>query len=182
MKYPGPRAGIFAVAAGMAGLGAWAGTTQPLPTPFPESRYERMSTKSPFAMASATGAATAAPTPGFAAQLYVDGVAHVGQTDFVAIKSREPDKPTVFLEVGQSSNDGMKVESVKWSDQMGRSTVQVSKGGEKAVLAFDEATLRAVTGANGIENAQTAPMPFRVSKGYRPIPGRPIPEIYRDTN
>ena len=50
-----------------------------------------MSARSPFAVATAAAAATAAPTPGFASQLYVDGIAHVGKTDFVAIKSRDPD-------------------------------------------------------------------------------------------
>jgi len=111
-----------------------------LPTPYPETRYQLMSGRSPFAVATST--ATAAPTPGFAAQLYVDGVAHALGTDFVAIKSRDQDKPEVyFLEVGESSKDGMKVERVAWSDQMGKSTVDVSKGGERATLEFDEATV-----------------------------------------
>ena len=129
----------------MMGPGAWAGTTQPLPTPFPEVRYRQMSLKSPFAVASASGTATAAPTPGFAAQLYVDGVAHVGKTDFVAIKSREapePNKPSViFLEVGGTTPDGMRIDGVKWSDEMGKSTVDVSKGGETATLVFDQAQM-----------------------------------------
>ena len=142
MKLLKPRAGFFALASSLIGLGAWAATSQPLPTPFPEGRYERMRAKSPFAVASASGAATAAATPGFATQLYVDGVAHVGKTDFVAIKSRDPGKPlSIFLEVGKSTEDGMKVESVKWSDQMGKSTVEVSRNGEKAVLEFDQAQM-----------------------------------------
>jgi len=149
MKYRAPRAEILAAATGLMGLGAWAGTAQPLPTPFPEMRYERMSSKSPFAVASATSLAKGAPTPGFASQLYVDGVAHVGQVDFVAIKSREPDTPTIFLEVGQSAKDGMKVERVQWSDRMGKSTVEVSKGGEKATLLFDEQVLAKATAPAG---------------------------------
>lgn len=136
---------LLVLASGLIGLAAWAESTppsQPLPTPFPEVRYQQMSAKSPFAVATASAAATAAPTPGFAAQLYVDGVAHVGKTDFVAIKSRDPDQPAVvFLEVGKSTNDGMKVERVQWSDEMGKSTVDVSKNGEKATLVFDEAQM-----------------------------------------
>jgi len=139
MKRNMPWAGLLALVSGLMGLGAWAETSQPLPTPFPEARYKEMSAKSPFAVATADAASTAAPTPGFAAQLYVDGVAHVGQTDFVVIKSRDPDKPlAIFLEVGKSTDDGLKVERVKWSDEMGKSTVDVSKAGERATLAFDE--------------------------------------------
>lgn len=142
------RPRLLAFVSGLMGLEAWAGTSQPaqpLPTPFPEARYQRMSARSPFAIATASSAPTAAPTPGFAAQLYVDGVAHVGSTDFVAIKSRDPDKQSViFLEVGESSRDGMKVERVKWSDEMGKSTVDVSKAGEKATLIFDEAQMKTI--------------------------------------
>jgi len=134
--------GILAYVFGLMGLGAWAETSQPLPAPFPEARYQQMSAKSPFAVASA-GAATAAPTPGFAAQLYVDGVAHVGKTDFVAIKSRDADKPAaIFLEVGGTTNDGLKAERVHWSDELGKSTVDVTKAGEKATLLFDEQTVK----------------------------------------
>jgi len=132
-----PWAGLVVLMSGLTGPGAWAATPQPLPTPFPEARYRQMSAKSPFAVASASSAATAAPTPGFAAQLYVDGVAHVGRTDFVAIKSRDK-QSVIFMEVGESTEDGMKVERVKWSGEMGKSTVDVSKGGEKATLIFDE--------------------------------------------
>ncbi|HEX4084131.1 MAG TPA: hypothetical protein VHY22_04410 [Chthoniobacteraceae bacterium] len=128
-------------------LGAW-GATQPqpqplpLPTPFPEARYRDMSARSPFAIATAPASSTAAPTPGFAANLYVDGVVQVGKSDFVAIKSRDPDKQNVlFVEVGQKSQDGIKVDSIHWSDVMGKTTVDVSKGGEKATLSFDEAQL-----------------------------------------
>ena len=129
-----------------AGWVAWAESmhsTQALPTPFPEARYERMSAKSPFAVASATAGANAAPTPGYAAQLYVQGVSQIGKKNFVAIKSRDPDQQSgYFLEVGGTSADGLKVESVNWSDKMGKTTVDVSKAGEKrATLTFDEAQM-----------------------------------------
>ena len=133
------------------GLAAWAETAQPLPTPFPEVRYQQMSAKSPFAIASADAAATAAPTPGFAAQLYVDGAAHVGNTDYVAIKTRSPEegKPAVFLaQVGETTADGIKIERLIWSQEMGKTTVEISKNGEKATLAFDE---------DAIKNAQPPP-------------------------
>jgi len=167
---------LLVLVSGVIGLAAWAESTQPsqpLPTPFPEARYQQMSAKSPFAVASATAVATAAPTPGFASQLYIDGVAHVGKKDFVAIKSRDPDQPTVnFLEVGGTSPDGMKVERVQWSEEMGKSTVDVTKNGEKATLIFDEQQMA--------KNAGAAPavMPGQPGQPVRlptmPGQGRPI--------
>ncbi len=139
---------------------AWAGASQPLPTPFPEIRYQQMSARSPFAVASTTAAAPAA-TPGFAAQLYVDGVARVGQTDYVAIKSRDADKPVAyFVEAGKSTTDGLKVDRVMWSDVTGKSTVEVSRDGEKAILVFDEAMVD--------KSAGQQPMPVQPQPIGRP--------------
>lgn len=165
-------AGLLAAVPGLMGSWAHAGTAQPLPTPFPAARYQQMSAKSPFAVATAA-AATAEVTPGFAAQLYVDGVARVGDTDFVAIKSRDPDKPAaIFVEVGESTEDGIKVERVKWSDEMGRSTVDVSKGGEKATLEFDEQTLQTVAAGPALPPGERAP---------RLIEGAPLPPRLMNT-
>jgi len=153
MKRSAPWNELLVLGSGLMGLGAWASfaaagssaqPVQPLPTPYPKARYERMSAKSPFTVASAPAAAAA--TPGFAAQLYVDGVAHVGNIDFVAIKSRDPDqKSVIFLEVGKSTDDGIKIDAVQWSPETGKSTVDVSKGGEKATLNFDQSTITANT-------------------------------------
>jgi hypothetical protein len=122
-----------------------------------------MSARSPFAVASQAAPPAAAPTPGFAAELYVDGVAQIDDTDYVAIKSRDPDKPTIFLAVGESASDGMKVERIRWSDETGKSTVDVIKNGETATLAFDEAQI-----AKGDSNGQA------VAFGEPPQPMGPI--------
>jgi hypothetical protein len=163
----------MALAAGLIAPAARAGTPQPLPTPFPEARYRQMSARSPFAVATAAAAPTAAPTPGFAAQLYVDGMAHVGKTDFVAIKSRDQDKAAIFLEVGKSTPDGMKVERVKWSSEMGKSTVDVAKGGEKATLAFDE---------QQILNNGRQPQPGMPAPPVPILPGQPRPPLLPGQN
>jgi hypothetical protein len=171
MKRGLPWVSLFVLASGLAALDAAAPQSaqpaQPLPTPYPESRYQQMSARSPFAVATAA-AANAAPTPGFAAQLYVDGVATVGSMQFVGIKSKDPDQPNpMFLQVGKTSDDGMKVEDVKWSDEIGKSTVDVSKGGEKATLLFDEATVKSA--------GSSAPqMPPGVRLPTMPGQGRPM--------
>jgi hypothetical protein len=149
----------------------------PLPTPFPEARYREMSARSPFAIATAAAPASAAPTPGFASQLYVDAVAHVGKTDFAAIKSRDPAQQTViFLEVGKSNPDGLKVERVNWSNEMGKSTVDVSKAGERATLEFDETAIKnAAAPPNPGEPGMPLPiMPGQARPGNFPMPnGQP---------
>jgi hypothetical protein len=179
MKRRMPWAELLLLGSSLTGLGAASPPAQPLPTPFPETRYHQMSAKSPFAVASAAAAPTAAPTPGFAAQLYVDGVAHVGKSDFVAIKSRDPEKPSViFLEVGESTDDGMKIERVQWSDEMGKSTVDVSKGGEKATLIFDEQQMAQNAGAAAAQvvlpgRTRLSAEEIRENFSNRPLPGRP---------
>jgi len=161
MKLNTTSAGCMAFVSGLLGCQAWAGSVAPLPTPYPLVRYEHMSAVSPFATATATGPAAAAP--GFAALLYVAGVARLGHAEYVAIKSRDTDKPvSLFLQVGESSADGMTVERLNWSDEIGKSTVDVTKGSEKATLEFDEAQMvRSVP-------APPPPMP-RLPRGVRQI-------------
>ena len=161
--------GLSACVSSLTGPAALAGMAQPLPTPFPETRYQQMSARSPFAVATAAAATAQAATPDFAAQLYVDGIAHVGQADFVAIKSRDPDMPNAILvEVGKSTKDGMKVEGVNWSSQTGKSTVEITKGAEKATLQFDEAQVQKV--------AVLEPVPIFPSRPLRHQP-RPSPDF-----
>jgi hypothetical protein len=167
MKRTSPWAAVPALLCWLLPPGLRAET--PLPTPFPEARYQQMSARSPFAIATASAAATPAATPGFASQLYVDGVAHVGKTDFVAIKSRDPTQQSViFLEVGKTNPDGLKVERVIWSNTLGKSTVDVSKAGERATLEFDEQNLK-----NGMASAAPPGEPGMPMPNM-PVPGRPM--------
>jgi hypothetical protein len=164
------------IGSSLAGLSTSSATPQPLPSPFPETRYQQMTVKSPFAVA--TAAVAPAATPGFASDLYVDGVAHVGNTDYVAIKSRDPTKPVaIFLEVGESTGDGIKVEHVTWSEDMGKSTVDVTKDGAKATLIFDEQTVKvagrgaeiAANAAGGADQEPEAPRPIDGPYAHPPI-------------
>jgi hypothetical protein len=153
-----PRMGIQALICALGAAGAMAEPAQPLPTPFPEARYQAMSEHSPFAVAT-VAAPVAAATPGFAMQLYVNGIAHWGNTDYVAIKSRDPDSKgkVYFVEVGKTTDDGIKVERIRWSDEMGKSTVDVSKGGERATLVFDQDAIATAASQAGAQ-AQSLPM------------------------
>jgi hypothetical protein len=144
------------------GAAAHGDVVSPVPAPFPAARYQQMSAKSPFAVGTAA-APTAAPTPGFAANLYVNGVARIGATDYVTIKTKGEDKGTIFLAVGKSSDDGMKVDSVVWSDEMGKTKVYVTKAGEKATLSFDETAM--------------AKVPVPDNPGMRIVPGQRGPQF-----
>lgn len=161
MKRDLPRPLVVALALGLP-LAARAGAPPPqaLPTPFPQARYQQMSARSPFAVSTAA-APVAAATPGFAAQLFVDGVASWAGTEYVGIKSRDPDNPKVlFVAVGTTTPDGLKVERVTWSDVMGKSTVDVSKGGERATLVFDESQIASAGNQGQPQGLIRQPMNF----------------------
>jgi hypothetical protein len=169
-----PRAGALALVCSLIGLGARAENPQPLPAPFPEVRYQQMCAKSPFAVA--TAAATAAPTPGFATHLYVGATWRALGKDWVAIKDRESQQaPPICLEVGTTGTDGMRVEAVHWSEATARTTVDVSKNGEKFTLAFDEELMKEGTPPLAVPRQPgfSPNNPFNRNRMFPQIPGQP---------
>ena len=118
--------------------GASETASKDFPPAWPVSRYEKMMARSPFALATAVAPPAA---PGFAANLYVTGLAKLDSRDFVSISSR--DLQTKFsLLSGETSADGITVISVQWSDDVGKSKVTVRKGSETAVIGFDEMAMK----------------------------------------
>ena len=117
-----------------------------IPAGFPPARYEQMVKKSPFALA--TPVATAAAAPGYAANLYVTGIAKIGTADFVSISSRDQQSKFSLLS-GETGKDDITLVSVEWSDQIGKSKVTIKKGAEFAVLEFDQAALQTPMQAAG---------------------------------
>jgi len=114
-----------------------------------------MAEKSPFALATAA-APVAEPQASFAANWYVHGIARVGETDFVTIKSR--DATQIFSLIGREAQHGVSVASIEWSETIGKSKVILQKGTETAKLEFNEAELRApAPGANPPNVAATKP-------------------------
>lgn len=126
-------------------------------TPWPITRYEKMIRKSPFAPA--TPVVGTPQPPNFAANLYISGLAKIGDRDFVSISSRDQTSK-ISLFSGDTSSDGIQLVTVQWSDAVAKSKVTVKKGTEFAVLEFDQ-TL--------IKNAAPA-MPPGV-----PVPGIGVP-------
>lgn len=132
-----------------------------IPAPFPSERYAAMVAQSPFALATPVAPPPAAPERGFAADWYVTGLARYADKDFVSIKSR--DLATSFSLYGTEESNGVTLVGVEWSNERGKSTVTVKKGGETARLEFNQAELQATA----------APVPA-AAPGQPPVPGRPI--------
>ena len=108
-----------------------------LPTAFPPARYAEMIKKSPFALATVT-APPVQQTPPFAANLYVTGIAKIGETDFVSISSRDQQTAKFSLLSGETGANDISLVSIEWSEQIGKSKVTLKKGSEFAVLEFDQ--------------------------------------------
>ena len=130
---------------------------------WPINRYDKLIRKSPFAPPSV--APVVAAVPGFAANLYLSGLAKIGDRDFVSISSRDQAvKWSLFA--GESNVDGIQLVSVQWADAVGKSKVTVKKGTEFAVLEYDQALLQ--------KPVTMTPQPINIAQPPRPnIPGQP---------
>jgi hypothetical protein len=113
----------------------------PLPVPYPEARYRELIANSPFSLATATPARQSAVAADLTKRFGLEGVARVGKTDFIAIKSRDAEESgTILLKVGEVSTEGVKVDSVKWSGEPGgQCSVEIERDGEHATLVLSAA-------------------------------------------
>lgn len=160
-----------------------------LPAAWPEARYEPMIKTSPFALATPVVPVAA---PGFASNLYLTGLAKVGDRDFVTIAYRDQ-QSRFSLYAGEESTDGVTLVSVEWSDVIGKSKVTVKKGTEFSTLGFDEATLQKpalVTPQPGQipqmpqvgQPMQRPVVPARTNQPLQQIPGQRNPQVAPGTN
>jgi hypothetical protein len=116
---------------------AFGATTQDIPSAFPASRYEPLIKSLPFALATPVAAVAA---PGFAANMYLTGVAKIGSQNFVTIATRDQPPAHFSLTPGETA-DGISLVSVEWSEAVGKSKATIKKGTEFATLEFDQATM-----------------------------------------
>src|SRR4051812_7500121 len=110
-----------------------------LPKPFTFARYQAMMDRSPFAVATAVAAPSA--TPNFAKDLYVANAAHSKDGDFVTIASSADKNFKKYLSTTEPE-DGYAITNIEWSDKLGATKVTISKDGQIATLAFNEALLK----------------------------------------
>ena len=110
-----------------------------LPKPFSFARYQAMSDRSPFAVA--TAVAGPAETPNFAKDLYVANAAHSREGDLVTIASSTDRNFKKYLTT-TTLVDGYGISNIEWSEKVGATKVTVTKDGQSATLSFNEALLR----------------------------------------
>jgi hypothetical protein len=124
-----------------------------VPKQFTFARYQAMMDRSPFAVA--TAVAAPAPTPNFAKDLYIANAARSGTGAFVTIASSADKSFKKYLST-DAPEDGYSITNVEWSDKVGATKVTISKDGQTATLAFNEALLKTSAPAGQVPQQQMA--------------------------
>jgi hypothetical protein len=126
-----------------------------LPQQYSFDRYQRMTDQSPFAIATAV---TAAPAEvNFAKDLYIANAAHTDDGDMVTLASVGDNKFKEYLTTKEPVN-GYSIVSIDWSEDVGKTTVKISKDGKTALLTFNQTLL-----ASAIKTPAAAPIPGPVA-------------------
>jgi hypothetical protein len=125
-----------------------------LPKPFTFARYQGMSDRSPFAVATSVAPPE---TANFAKDLYIANAAHSKEGDFVTIASSTDRNFKKYLTT-TILVDGFGISNIEWSDKVGATKVTITKEGQSATLSFNEALLKGPPGAGqNPAQAQAAP-------------------------
>ncbi len=146
---------IFAL---MAAVSASAADDLPQRSNF--DRYKGMLDHSPFAVASAVVAPTAAPN--FAKDLYVTSAAKSPDCDMATIASTAEKEFKKYLTTCGGAVDGYAIANIEWSDKVGETKVTISKDGQFATLAFNQTLI-------------ATPLPNRPAPGV--VPPAPPPQL-----
>ena len=123
--------GRFALSAGVC-------AADDLPKSFDFIRYESITKKSPFAVA--TAVAPVATAASFAKDLYIANAAHSPDGDLVTIASSADKGFKKYLTTNEPA-DGYSISSIEWSDRVGETKVTIAKDGQFATLTFNQALL-----------------------------------------
>ena len=123
--------GTFALPAGLR-------AADDLPKSFDFIRYESITKKSPFAVA--TAAAPVATAASFAKDLYIANAAHSPDGDLVTIASSADKGFKKYLTTNEPA-DGYSISNIEWSDHVGETKVTIAKDGQFATLTFNQALL-----------------------------------------
>lgn len=137
-----------------------------VPKGYTFARYQGMMDRSPFAVATAVAAPSA--TPNFAKDLYVANAAHSKDGDFVTIAS-SADKSFKKYLTTTKPEDGYAITNIEWSEKLGATKVTISKDGQTATLAFNEALLKTTAAAGQMPPQQ---MPQQIV----PQPNAAVPQ------
>jgi hypothetical protein len=128
-----------------------------VPKQFTFVRYQAMMDRSPFAVA--TAVAAPAPTPNFAKDLYIANAARSGAGAFVTIASSADKSFKKYLST-DAPEDGYSITNVEWSDKVGATKVTITKDGQTATLAFNEALLKSAAPPGQVPQQQPMAQPI----------------------
>ena len=140
-----------------------------LPPHFNFERYTKMVDHSPFAVA--TSVAAPAATPDFAKDLYIANAARSPDGDMVTLASTSDHNFKKYLTTREPV-DGYGIANIEWSDKVGATKVTISKDGNFATIAFNQALL-----SQGAQNAGGPPRAFAPTALPPPNPLNPNPAL-----
>ncbi len=139
-----------------------------VPKAFSFARYQGMLDRSPFAVATAVAAPAA--TPNFAKDLYIANAAHSKDGDLVTVASNADKNFKKYLTTA-APVDGYSITSIEWSEKVGATKVTITKDGQVATLAFNEALLR-----QPIASAQNPPAVANFVQPQTMVPQPVVPQ------
>jgi hypothetical protein len=144
-------------------------------------RYQAMIDHSPFAVA--TAAALPAATPSFAKDMYIANAGRSPDGDMVTLASASDKNFKEYLTTRQPNDHGYAIANIEWSDRVGATKVTISKDGQFATVAFNQALLSVTPGAGSmtgtvpgfVQPPQPQPQPAAVyPQGVVATPAVPI--------
>ncbi|MDQ6862165.1 MAG: hypothetical protein M3032_13550 [Verrucomicrobiota bacterium] len=141
-----------------------------LPKPQAFARYDAMTNRSPFAVA--TAVAPPPQAPNFAKDLYIANAAKLSDEGVVTLSSNVDKNMKEYLSTKAPNKSGYSISNIEWSDRVGATKVTISKDGQFATLSFNQALLSQPVATGGQAPQQPQPQPQIVNgiNGANPIP------------
>lgn len=150
------------------------------PARIPFDHYAAMMNRSPFAVATAVAAPAA--TPSFAKDLYIANAARTAEGDLVTVQSSVDRNLKEYLTTKGPNEHGYTITNIEWSDVPGRTKVTISKDGQVASVAFNQALMATALPGPGapapsgmVPPPQPAPVPSYLPSKPASVPGVPTP-------
>ena len=123
------------------GIGDEAQADDILPKPFPASRYEKMSARSPFSpptVAAFVPAAPTVPTVSWSDKLAVTALMEQGGKYFATVVDRDSSQHfLISSDTENNDHDRIMLSSVQWAAKINQTRITIRKGTEFGQVAFD---------------------------------------------
>ena len=139
------------------------------------ARYEAMTNRSPFAVATAVAAPAA--TPNFAKDLFVANGARTPDADLITLASTTDKNFKKYLTTKEPV-EGYSIIRIEWSDRVGETKVTIGKDGQTATLSFNQALLSQSVANSAPPPPQ--PQPLQQPQGVVGVP--PVPQYNNNPN